>query len=285
VGQYDVPITWKNKKHFATPMGKSFVKQAEYLLQGHGQAAVQRVLGYRPTYEGDRDGIPGPKFFNACKNMKWAIGYKEGECYPTFGQDLYDLLVGKKRQTLLMRRRAKSRTAPRPTRAYPLAKRGVVIGFPGIGTHSYYGTPNNWQSDHAYDIEVPVGTSVHATEDGTICSSCGFGLLEGGGGRFAGKRFTLVGESGCQYYYAHLTELDVVKGQKVEAGEHLGFTGEANNVPHLHIGCSYNYDPKKFILAGNVVTEARTTLRRFMGETTPACNVKVCSAGKTQEEI
>jgi hypothetical protein len=38
--------------------------------------------------------------------------------------------------------------------AYPLARRGKIIGTPYTGTH----TLGNWQSDNAVDIAVPVGT-------------------------------------------------------------------------------------------------------------------------------
>jgi hypothetical protein len=39
---------------------------------------------------------------------------------------------------------------------------------------------------------------------------------------------------GIQFYYAHLSEIDVVPGQFVQAGQQLGLSGSANGAAHLH---------------------------------------------------
>lgn len=114
------------------------------------------------------------------------------------------------------------------TTGYPLGKHGKLIGSPNSGTH----TLGNWQSDNAVDIAVPVGTPVYAVRDGVIGSRIG---SLGKGGRFAGLRLTLAG-GGNAYYYAHLSKLVVKAGQKVRAGQLLGYSGSANGVAHLHFG-------------------------------------------------
>lgn len=135
--------------------------------------------------------------------------------------------------------------APGPTPAGPsspqasgrlLGAVGTVIGHPGQGTH----TLGNWQSDRALDIRVPVGTPVYAWEAGTIGSQ--FGSL-GSSGRYQGLRLTLQGPSDA-YWYGHLSRYapGIRPGARVTAGQLLGYTGSANNVPHLHIGRQYG-DP------------------------------------------
>jgi murein DD-endopeptidase MepM/ murein hydrolase activator NlpD len=111
---------------------------------------------------------------------------------------------------------------------YPLGTKGKIIGTPNSGTH----TIGNWQSDNAVDIAVPVGTPVYAVTDGVIGSRIG---SLGKGGRFAGLRLTLQG-NGDSYYYAHLSKLGVKAGQRVRAGQLLGYSGSANGVAHLHFG-------------------------------------------------
>lgn len=114
-------------------------------------------------------------------------------------------------------------------RGYPLGKVGKVIGLPYQGTH----TLGNWESDNAVDIAVPVGTPVVALADGTIGSQ--IGKLASGGSRFAGERLHLK-TAGNEFYYAHLSKLLVKAGQRVKAGQILGYSGEANGVAHLHLG-------------------------------------------------
>jgi hypothetical protein len=111
---------------------------------------------------------------------------------------------------------------------YPLGRRGKIIGTPYQGTH----TLGDWESDNAVDIAVPKGTPVYAVSDGTIGSQIG---SLGKGGQFAGLRLHLqTGDN--EYYYAHLSKLAVRAGQRVRAGDLLGYSGEANGVQHLHIG-------------------------------------------------
>lgn len=111
---------------------------------------------------------------------------------------------------------------------YPLGVRGKQIGSPHSGTHNL----GNWQSDNAVDIAVPIGTPVYAVSDGIIGSRIG---SLGKGGRFAGLRVTLQGGNDS-YYYAHLSKLRVKAGQRVRAGQLIGYSGSANGVAHLHFG-------------------------------------------------
>lgn len=108
------------------------------------------------------------------------------------------------------------------------------------GTHDPNIAPNNWESDNALDLGVPVGTDVLAVDDGTIGSE--FGPLSSNDPRMAGLRLHLKTNSN-EWYYAHLSKFasGLAPGVKVKAGQKLGESGAAGGpppVPHLHIGCA-----------------------------------------------
>jgi Peptidase family M23 len=116
---------------------------------------------------------------------------------------------------------------------YPLAAPGDIIGCPFVpgSTHSAFVAPNNLASDNAVDIAVPVGTPVYAVTAGVIGPQ--IGALESADPRMAGLRVHL-NAPGVQFYYAHLSRIDVVAGQYVQAGQQLGLSGSANGAAHLH---------------------------------------------------
>ena len=116
---------------------------------------------------------------------------------------------------------------------YPLAAQGEIIGCPFVpgSTHSAFVAPDNLASDNAVDIAVPVGTPVFAVTDGVIGPQ--IGALDSTDPRMAGLRLHL-NAPGVEFYYAHLSEIDVVPGQFVQAGQQLGLSGSANGAAHLH---------------------------------------------------
>lgn len=116
---------------------------------------------------------------------------------------------------------------------YPLGQPGEIIGCPFVpgSTHSAFVAPHNLASDNAVDIAVPVGTPVLAVTSGVIGPQ--IGALDSTDPRMAGLRVHL-NAPGVQFYYAHLSEIDVVPGQFVQAGQQLGLSGSANGAAHLH---------------------------------------------------
>jgi murein DD-endopeptidase MepM/ murein hydrolase activator NlpD len=125
-------------------------------------------------------------------------------------------------------------TAAPPTGyVYPLGQPGEIIGCPFVpgSTHSAFAAPNNLASDNAVDIAVPVGIPVYAVAAGVIGPQ--IGPLDSTDPRMVGLRVHL-NTPGVQFYYAHLSELDVVPGQYVQAGQQIGLSGEANGAAHLH---------------------------------------------------
>lgn len=127
---------------------------------------------------------------------------------------------------------------------------GKVIGEPYQGTHAtafnQAGGSDNWESENAVDIAVPIGTPVIAVADGTIGPQ--FGSL-GSGGRFAGLRLHLNAAGGDSFYYAHLSSFapNIRPGVQVKAGQVIGYSGEANGVAHLHFATTTNTSPLDWI--------------------------------------
>ncbi|MCC9074815.1 M23 family metallopeptidase [Litorilinea aerophila] len=80
------------------------------------------------------------------------------------------------------------------------------------------------------DYATPPGTPIQAVYEGAVLEARedpgGFG------------RFVLLGHRWGQSLYAHLAEIQVQKGQQVQAGQPLGRSGASGNAsaPHLHFG-------------------------------------------------
>jgi len=111
-------------------------------------------------------------------------------------------------------------------------KGGKIIGYPYQGSHKPGATtPANWQSDNAVDIGVPIGTPVYAVHDGVVGPNIGF--FRDGNPYTAGQRLTVLW-TGNAAYYGHLSKIVVHAGDKVKAGQLLGYSGSANHVAHLH---------------------------------------------------
>jgi murein DD-endopeptidase MepM/ murein hydrolase activator NlpD len=92
------------------------------------------------------------------------------------------------------------------------------------------GIPGGWH--HGEDIFAPAGAPVLAVADGTI-HTVGFIKL-------GGYRLWLRDDSGNEFYYAHLSAYTplAIEGQRVEAGDVIGFVGDTGDaeggLPHLH---------------------------------------------------
>jgi murein DD-endopeptidase MepM/ murein hydrolase activator NlpD len=217
-----------------TGVSGQHVRDAQWLLRGHNRYKHE-------TYFGEIDGEYGAKTAEAVKKMKYYLGYSKSGLNGKFGDDMYRYLIsgkGKKRRSPAMVARAVQRAREaRKAHYYPLGRPGTLIGWPGIGTHSWWASPNNWESDNAVDIRIPPGTPVIAYADGQIGAQIGPLDIGSPGGRFAGNRLHLHTKDGNEFYYAHMKTLSVHAHQTVKAGQVLGTSGVANGVPHLHWAC------------------------------------------------
>ncbi len=115
---------------------------------------------------------------------------------------------------------------------FPIAGPYQVPLIDSFGFPRMTGTPDeHWHE--GIDIFAPRGTPLVAAERGVVTRI--------GIGRLGGLKFWLVGESGSEWYYAHLDSFapGLTDGRVVEAGDLLGYVGNTGNAvgtpPHLHL--------------------------------------------------
>ena len=135
--------------------------------------------------------------------------------------------------------------------------------FPVFGPAAFGNTFGAYRGDvagkwhHGEDLVAPYGTPLLAVADGTLFSV--------GWNDVGGWRLWLRDAAGNEFYYAHLSAYSplAVAGQRVRAGDVLGFVGDSGDahggVPHLHFEIhpvdllQYGYDgavaPYPFLVA------------------------------------
>ncbi len=113
----------------------------------------------------------------------------------------------------------------------PDGARGTgLFRWPTLG----YLTQGYWYGHRAIDIGVPVGTAVYAADSGFVSfagwTDIGYGYL-----------IVIDHANGFATYYAHLSNIYVMAGQKVERGQVIGATGNTgwSTGPHLHFEIRY----------------------------------------------
>jgi murein DD-endopeptidase MepM/ murein hydrolase activator NlpD len=112
---------------------------------------------------------------------------------------------------------------------FPVA--GPVDFIDSWGFPRMTGTPSaHWHQ--GTDVFAAHGTPLVAAESGR--------LARVGQGTLGGNKLWVVGDSGTEYYYAHLAAFapGVVDGRRVNAGDVVGYVGDTGNArgtsPHLH---------------------------------------------------
>lgn len=100
---------------------------------------------------------------------------------------------------------------------------------------SGYISQGYWWGHRAIDIAKGVGAAILASDGGYVSfagwTDVGYGYL-----------VVLDHANGYQTYYAHLSNIYVVEGQSVDAGQVIGAMGSTGNStgPHLHFEIRYN---------------------------------------------
>jgi murein DD-endopeptidase MepM/ murein hydrolase activator NlpD len=155
-----------------------------------------------------------------------------------------------------------------------------VLLFPVAGKdekciQSFWGAPRGGgtRKHEGNDLFAPKGTNLLATTDGEITRLTSTGI--------GGKTVWLYDrELGLRYYYAHLDEQLVRKGQRVRRGDVVGTVGNTGNArttpPHLHFGIYDDgaIDPYPFLQRTDVLPA--TSPLRLSG---PAAKMKVPMSG------
>lgn len=109
------------------------------------------------------------------------------------------------------------------TRHWPISKK-YKISTP-------YGRRGNWAAGYhtGTDFAAPTGAPVYAMYNGEIAI--------GGWGSAYGKHVRLKVSGKGQFGYCHLSRISVHSGQKVKAGQRIGYVGSTGRAfgPHLHL--------------------------------------------------
>jgi len=102
----------------------------------------------------------------------------------------------------------------------------------GYRIHPIYG---DWRFHYGVDLSAPQGTPIIATRGGVVSTAA----YEAGG---AGYYVNINHLDGFVTRYMHMTHFIVREGQKVQAGEVIGYCGSTGGStgPHLHFGVYYN---------------------------------------------
>lgn len=123
----------------------------------------------------------------------------------------------------------------------PLDSIRVTSGF-GFRDSPVY---KRWKSHNGIDFAAAEGTPVYACKSGKIAFVAKMDSV-------FGNYVVISHESGLSSVYAHLSRIDVKKGEIVRVGEQIGLSGKTGAVtgPHLHFEVRLNgvaADPADFI--------------------------------------
>ena len=120
----------------------------------------------------------------------------------------------------------------------------------------------NGKGHEGIDIGAPIGTPIQATHSGTVLATGNTDLVHDAKGAQCysfGKWVMVIHGNGLNTLYAHLSTIDVAKGQQVSTGQIIGLSGMTGYAtgPHLHFGV--------YATEGTEIM----TLQQFRGATTP----------------
>ena len=105
-----------------------------------------------------------------------------------------------------------------------------VLPLSGYRLTATFGEYGLWSSYHTgLDFAAPTGTPIRAVTNGEITSA-------GSDGAY-GNKTVLTLDDGTEIWFCHQTSFTVSTGDKVRAGEVIGYVGSTGNVtgPHLHL--------------------------------------------------
>lgn len=145
-----------------------------------------------------------------------------------------DLQASYEREQAEARARARAASSRSGSRSGGSAGVGSISGFacpfPGSSFIDSWGYPRSGGRRHqGVDMMGPRGGTLVAASSGTVYR---------GSGGLGGRTVWLIGDGGYAYYYAHLADWAVSNGERVSAGDVVGYNGSTGNAaggaPHLH---------------------------------------------------
>jgi murein DD-endopeptidase MepM/ murein hydrolase activator NlpD len=132
---------------------------------------------------------------------------------------------------------------------YPAAAEaeGMSVPTKDYKISARYGQSGSmWSSGRhtGLDFAAPEGTTITAADGGKVVAAEPAGAY--------GNMIEIAHGDGIRTRYAHLSDIDVKKGQQVTRGQHIGDLGNTGNSsgPHLHFEVLVDgdhADPEKFL--------------------------------------
>ncbi|HJU54884.1 MAG TPA: peptidoglycan DD-metalloendopeptidase family protein, partial [Pyrinomonadaceae bacterium] len=112
----------------------------------------------------------------------------------------------------------------------------------GVGTRKNPFGGSSYEFHKGQDISAPMGTPINATADGVVVIARRL--------RGYGNGIYIDHGNGIETRYGHLSRIDVVEGQPVKKGQHLGLVGSTGRStgPHLHYEVRINGEPTSPLL-------------------------------------
>lgn len=131
----------------------------------------------------------------------------------------------------------------------PMAFSRVTSGF----AMRFHPILKSWRAHKGIDYGAPKGTPIRAVGAGTV----EFAGWQNGYGNAVEVRHG----NGKSTFYAHMSRIDVRKGQRIEQGQNVGAVGSTgwSTGPHLHFEFRVNgqhHDPRTLLRSGETVTLA-----------------------------
>ena len=127
----------------------------------------------------------------------------------------------------------------------------------------------NWQSDNAWDLKAPIGTSIYSFTNGVVSH---IRQSAPGSAKIFGTQVSITGKDGNpDIFYTHLEGVKIKGGDKVNVGDYIGKITRwplYPNESHVHVGLPYGKD------LGQLVTMNKIDMKKFeSGKDTSGENV------------
>ena len=123
-----------------------------------------------------------------------------------------------------------------PRLVYPIPKRfpSRLVTFPSDPNYGFHPT-KNLPGYPAIDFAATRLTPVVAVENGRVREFTG---------AIGGQALYFRGDSGVDYFYAHLRSAGVSRGERVRAGDVIAVIAPLSSLDHLHLGANANFGAK-----------------------------------------
>ena len=116
----------------------------------------------------------------------------------------------------------------------------------------------NWESDNAWDLKAPIGTSIYSFTNGIVSH---IKQSSPGNPKIFGTQVSIKGVNGNpNIFYTHLEGVKIKVGDKVKVGDYMGKITRWPASPsgsHVHIGLPYGKD------LGELVSQNKINMKKF----------------------